>query len=98
VRYYGDALRGAMKASGVRVSVICPGYIKTPMTDINPFPMPFIMSVEKAAKRVVRGLERNAPRIAFPLRLYLPLWWISCLPVRLTNPLFSSLPAKPSVF
>lgn len=98
VRYYGEALRGAVRAGGVSVSVICPGYIRTPMTDINPFPMPFLMDADKAARIIARGLSRRAPRIAFPLRLYLPLWWLSCLPVRLTNLLFDRLPAKPSVF
>ena len=96
VRYYGEALRGALKKSGVKVSVVCPGYIQTPMTDINPFPMPFMMSAEKAAGIIARGLAKNAPRIAFPIRLYLPLWWISCLSPRITNPFFECLPAKPS--
>ncbi|NBX03801.1 MAG: SDR family NAD(P)-dependent oxidoreductase [Alphaproteobacteria bacterium] len=98
VRYYGEALRGVLKPHGVGVSVICPGYIKTPMTDINPYPMPFLMSAEKAANIIARGLAKNAPRIAFPLPMYLPLWWLSCLPVRITNAFFDRLPAKPSVF
>ena len=98
VRYYAEGLRGAMKKTGVKVNVICPGYIKTPMTDINPYPMPFLMSAEKAAGIIARGLAKNKPRIAFPLRLYLPLWWLSCLSPRITNPFFDRLPAKPSVF
>ncbi len=97
VRYYGESLRGALAFSGVSVSVICPGYITTPMTDVNDFPMPFIMSPEKAAQRIIKGLEKKRGRIAFPLRLYLPLWWISCLSPRLTDPVFSRLPAKPSL-
>ncbi len=98
VRYYGEALRGAVRSGGVSVSVICPGYIRTPMTDINPYPMPFLMDADKAARVIARGLAQGKTRIAFPLRLYLPLWWLSCLPVRLTNLLFDRLPAKPSAF
>lgn len=96
VRYYGESIRGNLLKNGVSVSVICPGYIKTPMTDVNNFPMPFIMSAEKAAKIIASRLKNGRGRIAFPLSLYLPLWWISCLSPRLTDPIFSRLPAKPS--
>lgn len=96
VRYYGESLRGNLLKNGVDVSVICPGYIKTPMTDINNFPMPFIMSAQKAAKIIVNNLEKRKGRVAFPLSLYLPLWWLACLSPCLTDPLFSRLPAKPS--
>lgn len=96
VRYYGESLRGVLLSRGVSVSVICPGYIRTPMTAVNNFPMPFIMTAEKAAKIIARGLEKRRGRIAFPLGLYLPLWWIACLSPRLTDWAFSRLPAKPS--
>lgn len=97
VRAYGEALRGWLCKQNVAVSVLCPGYIKTPMTDINNFPMPFLMSAEKAAAKIARGLARNCSRIAFPLALYIPLWLIACLPVALTDPFFSRLPAKPAI-
>jgi len=96
VRYYGEALRGVLLAQGVGVSVICPGYVKTPLTDVNDFPMPLLMSAEKAAKIIRKGLAKNRTRIAFPLALYLPLWWLSCLSPRLIDPIFSRLPAKQS--
>lgn len=97
VRAYGEALRGWLSPRGIRVSVVCPGYIKTPMTDGNDFPMPFLMSGEKAAAIIARGLAKNRPRIAFPLIMFLPLWWLSCLPPRLTDWFFARLPAKPSL-
>ena len=96
VRYYGEGLRGWLGKRGVEVCVICPGYIKTPMTDVNDFPMPFMMSAEKAARIIAKGLAKNRSRIAFPLTLYLPLWWAACLSPRLTDPLFARLPAKPA--
>lgn len=96
VRTYGEGLRGSLKKSGIQVSVICPGYIKTPLTDKNDFYMPLIMDADTAAKRMIQGLARNASRIAFPRRLYWPLWFLSCLSPTITDPLFAALPAKPS--
>jgi len=96
VRAYGEGLRGWLGNQGVRVSVVCPGYIRTPMTAINHFPMPFIMNADKAARIIARGLARNKARIAFPLILYIPLWLLSCLSPLVTDPIFSRLPAKPA--
>lgn len=95
VRYYGDALRGALHADGVMVSVICPGYIHTPMTAVNDFWMPFVMSAERAARLIRCGLNRRKRRIAFPLALYVPLCWLAAIPVFLSDLPFRSLPAKP---
>lgn len=66
VRVYGEALRGRFEKDGVKVSVVCPGFVRTPMTDVNPYPMPFLMDSEQAAKTIARGLERNKALIAFP--------------------------------
>jgi short-subunit dehydrogenase len=95
VRYYGDALRGVVKKRGVQVSVVCPGYIYTPLTAANDFPMPLVMSAERAARIIICGLRRKKARIAFPLALYLPLWWLSALPVFVSDALFARLPSKP---
>ena len=94
VRFLGEGLRGELKDYNIKLSVICPGYIKTPMTDVNKFPMPFIMSAEKSAKIIIAGLEKNKSRIAFPLALYLPLWLMSCLPMAITDWFFAALPRK----
>jgi len=94
VRFYGEGLRGALKSDGIDVSVICPGYIKTPLTAKNKFPMPFIMTPEKACEIIMKGLENKRSRIAFPLALYIPLWLLTCLPVALTDRLFAMLPRK----
>lgn len=95
VRYYGDALRGALHRDGVMVSVICPGYIHTPMTAVNDFWMPFVMDAERAAHKIRCGLNRRRARIAFPSPLYIPLCWLAALPNFLTDRLFRRLPAKP---
>lgn len=88
VRLYGEGLRGKLGRLGIRVSVICPGFIETPLTANNPFPMPFLMTAEAAAERIVRGLAKNRARIAFPRRLYWPTLLGSLLPQALTDPLY----------
>ena len=94
VRMFGEGLRGDLKGNGIGVSVVCPGYIRTPMTDVNDFPMPFIMEADEAAQIIMHGLSKNKARIAFPLALYVPLLILSWLPVSLTDPLFAALPKK----
>jgi NADP-dependent 3-hydroxy acid dehydrogenase YdfG len=88
VRLYGEGLRGRLGRSGIRVAVICPGFVATPLTAGNPFPMPFLMSAEAAARRIVAGLARNRARIAFPRRLYWPTLAASLLPAAATDPIY----------
>lgn len=88
VRFYGEALRPLLKQHGVFVSVICPGWITTPLTDVNDFPMPFIMSSERAASIIIHRLAQKKSCIAFPYRLYFLLRILALLPLRLTDPLF----------
>lgn len=94
VRYYGEALRGYLKRSGVSVSVVCPGWIHTPLVAVNRFPMPFIMSSDRAARIITRGLLRRKTRIAFPLVLYFLLRLFEAMPVFLVNSLSSAMPGK----
>jgi short-subunit dehydrogenase len=63
---YGLALRSLLQPHGVGVSVICPGYVATPMLDQESGSKPFAMSPDKAAELIRRGLMRNRPIIAFP--------------------------------
>lgn len=94
VRIWGEALRPQLRADGVEVSVICPGYIRTPMTDGNDFPMPFLMDAERCARIIQRGLARNRGRIAFPWPLYAAVSLVGALPPGLLAPLMRRLPAK----
>jgi short-subunit dehydrogenase len=64
-----ESLRIDLYDSGLRFSLISPGFVKTPMTDRNAFPMPFMVSVEKAAQVIIRGLEKEKTEIHFPYRL-----------------------------
>ncbi len=94
VRAYGEALRGALAPSGIRVSVICPGFVRSCMTAANRFPMPLLMDAERAARIIRRGLERDKPRIAFPWPTYFAAWLMGTLPPVLTDPLLRKLPRK----
>lgn len=66
MKSYGQALRGAFRAMGIGVSVICPGYVASRLTDANSSPMPFIIPADQAADIIARGLARNKARITFP--------------------------------
>jgi short-subunit dehydrogenase len=79
----------------VAVSVICPGFVHSRMTSANPFPMPFIMTGEKAARIIAKGLQKNRARIAFPWLMYFSMWLLSGLcPPTLLRTLLRRLPAK----
>ena len=94
VKAYGEALRGWLAADGVRVSVICPGFVDTPMTAGNSFRMPFLMRADRAAALIRRGLARDKARIAFPRPLYWPLRLLGALPPSITDPLLRKVPRK----
>lgn len=94
VKAWGEGLRGELAPHHVQVNVVCPGYIKTPLTDANTFPMPLLMAAPKAAKIIARRLSKNRSRIAFPFPLYFVTWLLACLSPALTDPLFQRLPKK----
>jgi len=82
-----EALKPDLDPLGVRISVINPGFIKTPMTDPNDFPMPFLMPVEAAAAAIVAGLEKGKFEITFPRRFTFLVKLARILPYALYFPL-----------
>jgi short-subunit dehydrogenase len=80
VRVWGESIRYVLKKSGIGVSVICPGFVATRMTAKAPFPMPFLMTVERASAIIRRGLARNKARIAFPFGTKAAVWFGAVLP------------------
>lgn len=66
-----ESLRIDLYDSGVRFTLITPGFVKTPMTDLNKYRMPFLMPVEKAVAIILSGLEKEKTEIHFPYRLSL---------------------------
>jgi short-subunit dehydrogenase len=66
-----EGLRVELRPRGLHVTTICPGFIRTPMTDVNDFPMPFLMEVEPAAKKIIRAIECRRRVYAFPWQMNL---------------------------
>ncbi len=83
MRYFFDSLRIDLASEGIDVSVVNPGFVDTPLTRKNDFPMPFLMDVDEAAKRIAGNLESRPRSYSFPLRLsallslskLMPRWW-----------------------
>jgi short-subunit dehydrogenase len=80
LKAYGEALRAWLSPEGIRVNVVMPGYVKSPMCDDMPGPKPFLWSPERAARVIHRGLERDKARISFPFPLNLGAWSLALLP------------------
>ena len=92
----GEGMRGPLAAAGVAVTVICPGYVQTPMTGANDFTMLFLMSVERAAGLIAAGLAANKARIAFPWPIFAAVWLLgSVFPAALNQRILERLPEKP---
>ncbi|MEE2779661.1 MAG: SDR family NAD(P)-dependent oxidoreductase [Myxococcota bacterium] len=69
VSTFFESLRVDLRGTGVSVIAIHPGFIRTPMTDTNKFPMPFLMDVEPAARIIARSLVRGQARLTFPWQM-----------------------------
>ena len=63
-----EALKLDLDRHGIRVSLVMPGFVRTPLTDRNAFPMPFLVSAEDAARRIIAGLDKGGFEITFPRR------------------------------
>ncbi len=94
VKVWGEGLRGALARENVGVSVICPGFVVSRMTDVNKFPMPFLMPVNKASAIIRKGIAANRGRIAFPWPMLAAVWFMALLPDALAGALGRILPAK----
>lgn len=62
-----ESLRVELKSYNIKVITVKPGFVRTPMTENNKFPMPFLMNVEKAARIIIRGIKKEKKVIQFPL-------------------------------
>lgn len=88
------SLRGMLKKEGIMVSAVCPGFIRSRITDRNTCPMPFFMEADKAAEIILKRADRNVGMIAFPWPMRLATWWLSTLPYRVNEWINSLLPEK----
>ena len=86
---YAEALRGAVARQGVGVTIIAPGFIKTPLNDDIVAPKPLMMSDVRAARVIQGGLARGRPMIVFPRLLYYGLMLMRLLPRRWSDSAFA---------
>jgi len=78
-----ESLKFDLDRAGIVMSVVNPGLVRTPMTDQNKFPMPFLLEPDDAAGRIVRGLAAGRFEVSFPWQLVWPLKFLRILPSRL---------------
>lgn len=82
-----EALKPECDGLGLKLQLVNPGFVETPLSDRNPFPMPFLMPVERAVDRLIAGLASHAFEITFPRRFALLLKSLRLLPYLLYFPL-----------
>ena len=94
VKAYGESLRVSLRAYNIKVNVICPGFVRSCITDKNTCPMPFFMETDNAAKIIADRLNKNIGLISFPWQMRFTSWLISILPNCISDFIYSKLPHK----
>jgi NAD(P)-dependent dehydrogenase (short-subunit alcohol dehydrogenase family) len=92
---YCESLRLEMKPHGIRVVTLCPGYIDTPMTQVNPYPMPFLMAPEKFAARAAQVIDAGSSYAVIPWQMGLVAKLLRLLPNAIYDWAFGKAPHKP---
>ena len=85
------ALKFDFDPMNISIQIINPGFIETPLTEKNNFPMPALMQVDDASKRIVQGLKTGGFELTFPRRLSWTLKAINMLPYALYFPLMAKI-------
>jgi short-subunit dehydrogenase len=92
---YLESLRVELSSSGVNVLTVCPGYIKTPMTDVNPFYMPFLMDADRAARSIRKAIIKKKRFHVLPWQMSLVGFFLRLIPRYLYDSLMRRAPRKP---
>jgi NAD(P)-dependent dehydrogenase (short-subunit alcohol dehydrogenase family) len=92
---YCESLRLEMHLYGIRVVTLCPGYIDTPMTQVNPYPMPFLMAPAKFAARAARVIAAGDSYAVIPWQMGVVAKVLRLLPNAVYDFAFSKAPHKP---
>ncbi len=92
---YLESLRVELRASGIKVITICPGYIATPMTAKNPYPMPFMLSADQAARAMLDIIDSGKTFAVIPWQMAIVARVLRVLPNWLYDRLFGNAPRKP---
>jgi short-subunit dehydrogenase len=80
VNTFMEGLRIQLRNRGIAVTTICPGFVATPMTEVNQFKMPFLLTADEAAKRIVGALRRRKKVFDFPWQMALMMKLTAWLP------------------
>lgn len=91
---YCESLRGEMRATGVKVVTLCPGYIDTPLTQKNKYPMPFLMKPQDFAVQAFKAIESGASYRVIPWQMGCVAKLLRCLPNALFDKVFAGQPRK----
>lgn len=83
-----ESLRADLVNTNVQVLTVAPGFVKTPMTDVNTFNMPFIIGAERAGREIANGIEKAKPEIIFPKRMAIAMKFARLVPQRIWPKLF----------
>lgn len=94
VKTWALALRGMLRPEGIRVSAICPGFVRSRITEKNTCPMPFFMEADKAARIILARADKDVGLIAFPWPMRFASWALSVLPFRVNELINKFLPDK----
>jgi short-subunit dehydrogenase len=94
---YLESLRGELRDSGVKVVTVAPGYIETPMTAVNPYPMPFILPADEAARRIARVIAAGRSYAVVPWQMAIVSKLMRLLPNAIFDALFSRARRKPRI-
>ena len=92
---YLESLRVELHASGINVVTVCPGYVATPMTARNPYPMPFLLSADAAAEKIALLVARGRVHAVIPWPMAPIAGLLRVLPRWLYDRLFARAPRKP---
>ena len=85
-----ESLRIHLARTGVQVTTVCPGFVRTDLTAGNKFPMPFIIKADQAARSICDGLERGRAEIVFPARMALLMKAARIVPARAWTAMWDS--------
>ena len=92
---YLESLRVELRGTGVKVATVCPGYIATPMTEKNPYPMPFIITAEEFARRFSQAIDAGKDYAVIPWQMGIVAKLLAVLPNTLFDAAFSRAGRKP---
>ncbi len=91
---YCESLRGELRASGIKVVTICPGYIDTPLTQKNRYVMPFLMQPQDFADKAFKAIEAGASYCVIPWQMGLVAKLLRLLPNALFDKVLAGRPRK----